>query len=292
LKKFKIIINPAAGGGRGKQYIEKVKNFFTEEGITFDISVTRRPLHATEIAKDAASNDYGGIVSVGGDGTINEIVNGVYKYKVNLGIIPIGSGNDFIKCIDIPKDFVKAIKTIIKGKTRKIDLGKLENRVFPNVLGIGFDALVADLANKTKLVKGSLKYFISVFKAYFKYKIPELVIHTEDRIVRKKVFFTAVGNGVCVGGKFYLTPEAIVDDGLLDICIVEPISFRKMCSLIPKVFKGEHLNEKEVTYFRARKLEITSDIGSPVHMDGEVLSLNLKKFDITVLPKALNVYVP
>jgi YegS/Rv2252/BmrU family lipid kinase len=291
LKKFKIILNPTAGRGKAKSYIDKIEDFFKQEDVQFELSVTERPLHATEIAREAVSrfNDF---IVVGGDGTINEVINGIHGNDVNLGIIPVGSGNDFIKCVNIPRDFEESVKVILSGKIRKIDLGKMGNRFFPNGLGIGFDALAAEYANKIKLFKGTLIYLISVFKAYFKFTPPVLTIESDNRIIKKRIFFTTIGNGICLGSKFYLTPEAKPDDGMFDICIVEPVSMFKMVKLIPKVFKGEHLNEKIVTYFKAKHLHISSDIGTPVHMDGEVISLNLKNFDVELVPNTLKLYVP
>lgn len=286
-----MILNPAASRGKAKSYIERVENYFKSSGISYNLNLTERPLHATEIAKEAISG-FKDIIVVGGDGTINEVINGIYGSDVNLGIIPVGSGNDFIKGIGIPGDFERSVKIILDGNVKKIDIGKMGNRYFPNGLGIGFDALVADYANKEKIFKGALIYIISVFKAYFRYKIPIFTIQANDRIIRKRMFLTAIGNGICIGGKFYLTPEAKMDDGMFDICIIEPVSLFKLCRLMPSVFRGEHLNEKEVTYFKAQKVKISSDIGSPVHMDGEVISLNLKEFEVEVIPGAVNIYVP
>ena len=291
MKKFKIILNPAAGRGKAKSLMERIDSFFSQADIQFDLSVTERPLHATEIAREAVS-EFKDFIVVGGDGTINEVINGIQGSDVNLGIIPVGSGNDFIKCVNIPNDFEESVKVILDGKIRAIDLGKMGNRFFPNGLGVGFDALAAEYANKIKLFKGALIYLISVFKAYFKFTPPVLTIESDTRIIKKRIFFATIGNGICLGSKFYLTPEAKPDDGMFDICIVEPVSMFRLIKLIPKVFKGEHLNENIVTYFKAKHLKVTSDIGSPVHMDGEVISLNLKNFEVELIPNTLNLYVP
>jgi len=256
---------------------------------------------AVELAQKAADNGAELIVSVGGDGTVNEIVNGIIKSKNDppLGIIPLGWANDFIKSTNIPSDIIEACKILIKGKIKKIDVGVINDQIyFANLCGIGFDAEVAHLANQIKNTHpnwNTLGAFIYVFATVKKLLSPfsyhNVKIKFDGKEIHSKILFIAIGNGKFYGGRFKITPEAILDDGLLEICLVEEMGRFKYLSIIPKVFKGTHASIKGINFYRAKEVLIQSSEPILAQVSGEVIE-GQKEFSITLLPKSLKLIVP
>jgi len=266
-----------------------------------DSSYTSHHGDAIELARKAADKGMDLIVSIGGDGTVNEIVNGIMKSKndPSLGIIPLGWANDFIKSTDIPFDIIGACKILIKGKTKKIDIGAVNSQVyFANVCGVGFDAEIALLANKMKSkhpnlrVLGAFVYiFATVKKLLSPFSCRNVKIKFDGQEIHSKILFIAISNGKIYGGRFNITPEAILDDGLLEICLVEEMGRFKYLSIIPKVFKGTHASIKGINFYRAKEVVIQSSEPVLAQVSGEVIE-GQKNYIITLLPKSLKLIVP
>jgi len=299
--KAEIIVNLTAGGGKPHKHLNRVLEFLKENGLNFKVSYTSHHGEAIELAQKAADNGAELIVSVGGDGTVNEIVNGIMKSKNDppLGIIPLGWANDFIKSTDIPSDIIEACKILIKGKTKKIDIGVVNNQIyFANICGVGFDAEVAQLANQMKSKHPNLRIlsaFVYVFATVKKLLSPfschDVKIKFDGKEIHSKILFIAISNGKFYGGRFKITPEAILDDGLLEICLVEEMGRFKYLSIIPKVFKGTHASIKGVNFYRAKEVVIQSSEPVLSQVSGEVIE-GQKEFTITLLPKSLKLIVP
>ena len=299
--KAELIVNLTAGGGKPHKYLSTVLEYLKENGLKFKVCTTSRQGEAVELAQKAADNGAELIVSVGGDGTVNEIVNGIMKSKKDpaLGIIPLGWANDFIKSTGIPFDIIKACKILIKGKTKKIDIGVINHQTyFVNICGIGFDAEVAHLANQLKNRHpnwNTLSAYVYVFATIKKLLSPfgyhEVKIKIDGQKTQSKILFIAVGNGKIYGGRFNITPEAILDDGLLEVCVVKEMGRFKYLSIIPKVFKGTHASIKGVNFYRAKEVTIQSSKTILAQVSGEVIE-GQKEFAITLLPKSLKLIVP
>jgi YegS/Rv2252/BmrU family lipid kinase len=299
--KAELIINLTAGGGKPRPHLKTIFEYLKENGFNFKASYTSYHGEAIELAQKAADKGIDLIVSIGGDGTANEIVNGIMKSKNNpsLGIIPLGWANDFIKSTDIPSDIIEACKILIKNKTKKIDVGVINNQTyFANICGIGFDAETAQLANQMKSKYPNLRIlgaFVYVFATIKKLLSPfsyhNVKIKFDGQEIHSKILFIAISNGKIYGGRFNITPEAILDDGLLEICLVEEMGRFKYLSIIPKVFKGTHASIKGIKFYRAKEVTIQSSETILAQVSGEVIE-GQKEFIITLLPKSLKLIVP
>ena len=299
--KTELIINLTAGGGKPRPHLKTIFKYLKENGFNFKVSYTSHHGEAIELAQKAADKGIDLIVSIGGDGTVNEIVNGIMKSKNNpsLGIIPLGWANDFIKSTNIPSDIIEACKIIIKGRTKKIDVGLINDQTyFANICGIGFDAEVALLANQMKSKHPNLRIlsaFIYVFATIKKLLSPfsyhDVKIKFDGQEIHSKILFIAISNGKFYGGRFKITPEAILDDGLLEVCVVEEMGRFKYLMSIPKVFKGAHESIKGIKFYRAKEIVIQSSEPILAQVSGEVIE-GQKEFTITLLPKSLKLIVP
>ncbi len=299
--KAEIIVNLTAGGGKPHKHLNGVLEFLKENGLNFKVSYTSHHGEAVELAQKAADNGAELIVSVGGDGTVNEIVNGIMKSKndPSLGIIPLGWANDFIKSTDIPSDIIEACKILIKGKIKKIDTGLINSQTyFANICGVGFDAEVARLANQMKskhpnlhILSAFVYVFATVKKLLSPFSYHNVKIKFDGQEIHSKILFIAISNGKFYGGRFKITPEAILDDGLLEICTVEEMGRLKYLMSIPKVFKGTHASIKGINFYRTKEVVIQSSEPILAQVSGEVIE-GQKEFTITLLPKSLKLIVP
>ncbi len=299
--KTELIINLTAGGGKPRPHLKAIFKFLEENGFIFKASYTSHHGDAIELAQKAADKGTDLIVSIGGDGTVNEIVNGIMKSKndPSLGIIPLGWANDFIKSTDIPSDIIEACKILVRGKIKKIDIGIINSQMyFANICGVGFDAEVAQLANQMKSKHPNLRIlsaFVYVFSTVKKLLSPfsyhNVKIKFDGQEIHSKILFIAISNGKIYGGRFKITPEAILDDGLLELCVVAEMGRFKYLSIIPKVFKGTHTNIKGVNFYRAKEVVIQSSEPVLAQVSGEVIE-GQNEFRITLLPKSLKLIVP
>lgn len=299
--KAELIVNLTAGGGKPSHHLTTVLEYLKKNGLNYKVCITSRQGEAVELAQKAADNGAKLIVSVGGDGTVNEIVNGIMKSKYSpaLGIIPLGWANDFIKSTGIPSDIIEACKTLIKGKTKKIDVGLINNQIyFANICGIGFDAEVAHLANQLKnrhpnwnTLSAYVYVFATIKKLLSPFSYHNVKIKIDGQETQSKILFMAVGNGKIYGGRFKITPEAILDDGFLEVCTVEELGRLKYLISIPKVFKGTHKSIKGINFYRAKEIVIQSSEPILAQVSGEVIE-GQKEFIITLLPKSLKLIIP
>ena len=298
MSQFLFIVNPSAGKGTARKLFEAVENEIRARGIAYDLLETTGPGHATEAAREAGAPT---VVSVGGDGTLNEIANGIAGTGKTLGIIPAGSGNDFIKSVGIPRKPLGALRTLVAGKTRPVDIGRVlctdskegggnfEPRLFVNGVGVGFDAAVAARTREIGHLSGTALYLLAVLQTLGKYVPPEFSIDSEAYSRKARGLLIAIGNGTCAGGGFYLTPDATVDDGLLDICSVDEKNILQILSLMPRVMLGKHHHVHGVKFFKEKKLTISADQKFYVHADGEIVGANVRRVEIGLHSSRLNV---
>jgi YegS/Rv2252/BmrU family lipid kinase len=291
LANFKFIVNPAAARGKCAQVGEALTNLCQERGMDFDIQFTNGPQEAIEIAQNATEN-FECIVAVGGDGTVHEVVNGIMGKKVKFGILPVGTGNDFIKATGIPLRIVAALDTVLALNTRKIDVGKAGDLYFPNGFGIGFDAWVVQASLNVRKLRGKAIYLYSVLKTIYNYKTPVMHYNYDDVDHEGRIFMLTVGNGTSLGGGFKLTPFAQVDDGLLDLTIIRDLKKWEIYQNLIGVYFGKHVNLPQVKVGKTKKIKIESNEGFAAHADGELLSLNIRSLEISIVPKSLELIVP
>jgi diacylglycerol kinase (ATP) len=289
-KKYKLIANPAAGRGRSREAVLQVVELFKSRGVEFDLEHTQKPGDAAGIARRACGV-FDVIVIIGGDGTINETIPGMLFSRTPLGIVPAGSGNDFIKSVGIPNNIKKAVDVVLKGSAGLIDVGKINTTYFANGVGIGFDAAVNRASytiNHSK--RGLILYFCAMLKTLGKFDAVTLTITMNNETFRQSAFLLTVGNGTTVGGGFKLTPHAKIDDGLLDVTIVKPLPLPVLLWHLPKVFLGTiDQVKKYATLYRTTRLTVEASGPAPVHVDGEIYPDAETRFEIEVVPKALTV---
>ncbi len=299
--KAELIINRTSGGGKPVKRLPEILKKFNEMNIIYHTSWTTSAGGATELARQAANNGTDVIISVGGDGTINEIINGILTSTEQpaLGIIPAGWANDFIKSISIPTDISQACEIIKRGNTRNIDVAIINDHVyFTNVCGIGFDAEIAELANQIKTNHPHWKMlsaYVYVFAAIRKLLSPlpsfQAKITIDKQVIEGEFLFLAIANGRVEGGKFNIAPEAKIDDGLLDIYVVGKIGRVRCLYLLPRIIKGTHRDIKEVSFFRGKEILVELDKKVTAQVAGEILtSQNI--YYIKVLPEKLKLIVP
>jgi diacylglycerol kinase (ATP) len=301
--KYHFILNPVAGRGKSYRAIKKIRSMLREFIIDHKISITDAPCHATELAKESLmSEDV--VVAVGGDGTINEVMNGLVNSKKAFGILPLGSGNDFAKATNIPCNMHEAIKVILNNKRKLIDIGKVSTsndfknnlkqttqRYFINGIGIGFDASVAYQSSKIKMLRGLPLYIASIVKALLTYRISNYLLKLDDREFNNRFFLISVGNGQYAGGGFYLTPDAKLDDSKFDVCYVDKVNLLEIIKIFPSVLKGLHGKYKKVHFTQAKRISVNSLDRFFVHADGEIVGKDINNVDIAIIPKAIEVIV-
>lgn len=296
----KVILNPVAGRGYGAKVEPTVRHLLEAHGIRFDLVQTNRPGHASELAQEAVRDGYDTVVAVGGDGTTNEVVNGLMaaadgEVTRPLGIIPVGSGSDFSFAVNVPADLEGACRHLANGASRVVDVGRVTvpgqpPRYFDNTVGIGFDAIVTLEALKVKRLRGLALYLPVVLKTVFLYdKAPWIDVEFDDQHIRLPAMMIVIANGPREGGSFQVAPDARPDDGILDLCITHEVSRLGMLGLIPHFMKGSHVHRSPVTMARARRVSIASASKLIVHMDGEILSTNARRLKAEIIPQRLQV---
>ena len=292
-KRHFVILNPKAGRGKGEKTRADLEAELKRQGLFFEIAPTEYAGHAIELAAEAA-REYDVVVAAGGDGTANEVANGILKSNgAVMGLLPIGSGNDFARAMKIPKKLAEAVTVLARGKTKKIDIGLVNGRHFPNGLGIGFDALVVRESMRIQRLRGLLIYLTAVIKSVFKYDSPHMTLQLDGETkVDDRVFMVTVGNGISLGGGFILTPDAKNDDGVFDVCVFHHLTKPKIFLNLPKVFWGGHTKIKEVEMFRASEVDVFSSEPVEAHVDGELISDEEGHFRARLLPRTLEIVAP
>jgi YegS/Rv2252/BmrU family lipid kinase len=241
-------------------------------------------------------------VAVGGDGTINEVANALAGSDRAVGIIPTGSGNDFIKSAGIPRRMEAALEILRKKRERVIDAGQVQTgvmvdgsmkyapeRCFVNGVGVGFDASVARRVGEIRFLRGTPLYLLAVLQTLGSYRPPEFACTWDAGSWTARKLLVATGNGRCAGGGFYLTPEAVLNDGLLDITVIDEVSIFKVLRLIPNVLAGKRVDDPQVKYSKTKKLELNSSDRFNVHADGEIVGSDVQGVRLEILPGTLKV---
>ena len=300
---YAFILNPKAGRGASLRVLDPLKRELHSRGVDYDLLLTQNEGDAIRIAKEVGSRI---VVAVGGDGTVNEVVNGIIGTGKTLGIIPAGSGNDLVKSIDISVNLSDAIEILLRGMTQPVDVGTVscfgperigprdgnhKERYFVNGIGAGFDAAVADKTRRIKYLSGTLLYLVAVLRTLGEYEAPDFEVSVDGCIQARKQLLIAVGNGRCAGGGFYLTPDAIIDDGFLDLCLIDEMSVPGVLRIMPKVMRGKHIGARGVSFLKGKMISIRAGQPFFVHADGEMVGRNVNTVEIGLLEKSLNVIV-
>lgn len=290
-----FIVNPAAGKGRALKMIAHIEKTFEELGEKPVLEVTDKPGHATLLAKKhSESLQPARLYAVGGDGTLNEVLNGITGDHVELGIIPCGSGNDTVRSLYSVLDPFTLIEKLPLAQSRNFDMGMMNDRTFLNIGSIGFDAEVAYLTRHFKripLVSGSLAYVLGILAALIRLRHYNVTLSLDGQEAKTAdVLLCAFANGRFYGSGMMPAPHADLEDGLLDLCQVERMGRLKILRFFPAFKKGQHESMKEVSFHRFQTLTLESQIPIPVNFDGEVIKE--ARVTIKVLPGHIRILIP
>lgn len=285
-----IIFNPQASRGRAARREAAVRAALSAADLPFELVRTAAPGHARQLAAAAAEHDrYSAVVAAGGDGTINEVVNGLLGSPMSLGLIPLGTGNDLVKLLDLPPDQpTLAAQRLRSAQPRPIDLGLANGRAFINGLGCGFDAQVTVESRRPTRLRGFAVYLQALVRALAHYRAPQMRVSFNGQTIEQRTLLAAVGNGRCQGGGFWLTPDALLDDGLLDLCVAQQMRLDEIARHLPRVLRGTHTQLKQVRMARITEALIEMDAPVPVHVDGELIGTALRRVEVQIRPGALN----
>jgi diacylglycerol kinase (ATP) len=260
-----IILNPRAKGERARGLIERVKKLFPEAHL----ERTNAPGHAAELARRACEEGYSTVVAAGGDGTVNEVVNGVAGFPVKLGVLPVGTVNVFAMELGIPTSLPEAVDCILAGRTRTVDLAMANGRHFVQLAGVGFDAqTVKETDWELKKAMGPLSYVVTASQVVAR-QAPVLKIR-RDRGADIEGAFVLVGNGKLYGGPFQFFPEADINDGLLDVCVFQKLSHFDLMRYFQGILLGRLKHYPDVKHFKTARLEVTGEGEIPMEVDGEL----------------------
>jgi len=326
MSKYKIIVNPAAGRGAGEQAIPRIERMLSGYDLDFDLVRTERPWHAAELAQEAADAGYDVVVAVGGDGTANEVLNGLMLAKTTpipspsdpspalpyeeregegrktcaMGIVCVGRGNDFAYGMGIPADLEEGCRALAQDHRRTVDVGRVvggqypEGRYFGNGVGIGFDAVVGFEAVKMTRLTGFPSYIVAVLKTVFLYyKAPLAKIEYGGETITQPSLMISIMNGQRMGGGFYMAPEGKPDDGTFDLCIAHEVSRPRIFGLIPHFMQGTQATQEPIKMGQARKVVVTAVEGVlPAHADGETLCTAGQRLEMELLPGQIEIIYP
>ncbi len=301
--RYFVIVNPICGRGYGEKSIPFLEEHLHSANVDFTLVRTERVWHAVELAEKAAREGYDVVVCASGDGTVNEALNGLMKArkdgfdKTALGVISIGTGNDFSSGMGIPTDLEHSLAALLSNQRKKIDLGFVkggdfpEGRYFGNGIGIGFDAAVGTAASKVRWTRGLPAYLIGVIATVFLYYTPPKVsIMVDDEEIIQRSLMISVMNGKRMGGGFQMAPTRRVDVGVFDLCICETASKMRIFGLIPYFLKGTQAGQPEIKMRQAKKVVVNVLDGDfPAHADGEMLCYNGSHLEMQLLPSALEI---
>jgi YegS/Rv2252/BmrU family lipid kinase len=295
-----FLVNPAsANGATGKRW-PKLEQRAAELGLVGETIRSERPGHLAEAARDAAPGTL--LVGVGGDGTLNEVVNGLVRAgaSTELATIPLGTGMDFVRTYKIPTRFEDAVRTALGSTTRTIDVGRVSyrewsgaegERYFANVGSVGMSAAVAQRANgMSKALGGKATFFYALVRVFFEWENTVVSVQLDDERREARMHDVIVANGKWHGGAMMLAPEAQPDDGLFDVVLIGDVTKRDFVTTAPKIYKGTYLSHPKVELVRSRTVVVEAPERLPIELDGEQVGTTPARFEI--VPAAVRVRVP
>ena len=282
-----VIVNPVSGGGKGLGDFPKISHLLRENGIEHDPAFTEYRYHATELAVEAVNKGYRKIIAVGGDGTLNEVVNGLFIQKqcepkdILLAVIAVGTGNDWVRTFSTPRNYSAAVRAIKEGYTFLQDVGKVtytesnytQSRYMANVAGLGFDADVIEIFNHLKLkgYKGKWLYIYSLLKGYLSLKPFGVTVEVDGEVVYHNLLFS-IAVGICKynGGGIQQLPKAVADDGLLDVTLIKPLHWWHVVFRARRLFNGEIYSIGHIQHAQGKNVRITASPNILLETDGEL----------------------
>lgn len=290
MQKIHVIINPTAGNGRSAKIGKLVLDRLTELGIAYQVFETTHSGHAADLARQCVAENAKCVLSIGGDGTAFEVAQGLINTRTPLGIIPAGTGNDFIRSLKLPGTPLQVLDFILNNPARPVDIGIINEKLFINVCGIGFDVSVLDYSIKAKkYFSGMIPYLWGVLCTIAHYTPTEISLNIDGKdVLSKNILVCSIANGRFIGGGMPISPQSCIDDGLLDVVVIENVSRLRMIGYLPGLLSGKILTFKDTSSFKGKNITISSPRQMRLNVDGEIIPYDHAEFRI--LPGELMVF--
>ncbi|MFC2028797.1 diacylglycerol/lipid kinase family protein [Chloroflexota bacterium] len=301
MPRYKVIANPAAGHGSAEKVIPKIENTLLELGLDFDLVLTQKKGDGIQLAYQSVMDGFDVVVAAGGDGTVNEVLNGLMRAqdegrRAVMGVICAGRGNDFAAGPGIPADILGGCRALKNFHRQRIDIGRVIGGIYPggryfaNNVGVGFDAI--GTIEVAKLPQwGLLSFLIAILKTIFiYYKGPIIQVDYDGQSMTTDTLMFLTMNGRRMGNGFQMAPDSIMDDGMFDLVLARQVSRMRIFSLIPHFIKGTQASQPEISSWRAARVTITAVEGSlPAQSDGEIICVDGDRLEIEILPRQIDV---
>ncbi len=294
--RVKVVLNPYANRWGAKAQAEETAEAFRAAGVECDLVVTETARQGVSIAEAAAREGYDAVVAAGGDGTINEVINGLIRAAgdgptVPFGIIPLGTANDFNLMAGLPDTVEDSVRVIAAGKTRRIDAGQVNDRFFINNSAAAMEPMVTIENIKMTRLSGEIRYIVALLRALLKLKPWQMKLTWDGGGYEGPAYLLSVCNSPRTGG-FMMAPGAELDDGLLDMVFAPQVSKGAVISILLKLMQGKHIHHPAVTFQRITAIDLTSTPGTPLHSDGELFAESAETVSYRVLPGKVTLLTP
>lgn len=284
-----MILNPAADRGRAGAREEELRRALQAAGVEASVMCTERPGHATKLAWQAVREGANLVAAAGGDGTIHEVAQALVGTEAALGILPMGSGNDYIRALGIPKDLPGAVAVLARGRVRTVDVARVADEFALNSFGMGVEGQIAADYKRMRFLKGELGYLYATILEVVRFRAFRAEVEADGWSFAGRLLSVSVMNGPFAGGGYRLAPQAQLDDGLLDVGLIGNYPRLVRFAVLPKTRDGSYLGLKRVHGKRAQRVVIRSDRPLPVHMDGELLPEPVREIEVGVWRRVLRV---
>ncbi len=286
--RIKVILNPYANRWRAREQAPATAAAFRAAGVECDLVQTEGARHGDILAEEAARGDYDAVVAAGGDGTINEVINGLLRAAgdgptVPFGIVPLGTANDFNLMAGLPPTLAESVAVIARGQTRPIDAGQVNERFFINNSAAAMEPMVTLENIKMKRLSGEVRYIVALLRALAKLKPWQMSLTWDGGGYEGPAYLLSVCNSARTGG-FMMAPGALLDDGFLDMVFAPQVSKGQVINILLKLMRGEHIHHPAVTFRRVTAIDLTSRPGTPLHSDGEIFAEAAEVVRYRVLP--------
>lgn len=290
--KIAFIINPVSGRRQKSNKADIISKYIDRNKFQPVFYKTEYSGHAKKLVAEAARKNYKIVVAVGGDGTVNEVGAAAVKLKLTLGIVPSGSGNGLARHLKIPIDTIRSVKVLNNGIVTRIDAGKLNSKRFFCTCGIGFDAKIGRKFSKIK-VRGFASYIKTVVREFRRYNSGKYTLHIDNQKIVRRAFLITIANATQYGNNAVIAPQAKIDDGLFDVCILKPFPILKVLALAFMLFRRSIDESSYYEVIKAKKVVFKKRGKKYIfHYDGEPIKIKKEKIKITMQPKCLKVIVP
>lgn len=290
--RIRFLVNPASGGGKGEAALRRLRELAAKAGADLVVSKSAEDLSLQ--ARLAAEKRVERLVAAGGDGTFHHVMQGLVGTDCAMGLVPLGRGNDLARSLGVPQQLPQAVEVAMGGPIRRIDVGQVEQQFFVGYCGVGFDSEVAHYVQQGKgPFSGQAAYVWGVLRTLAAFRPPIIRVEHDEGTYERAAMFAVVCNHSRFGGGMIIAPEARIDDGVLDLVVVEAISKLKLLRIFPKVYKGEHVGHPAVTLVKTRSARIRVDRPMIMASDGEpILEVGAQGVQASIRPGALGVVVP